>query len=48
MGMMMMKEAKKTVKYKDLPIKIQCLWNVNMQVIPVIRGANKNISKSFR
>jgi hypothetical protein len=48
MGMIMMKEAKKILKYKDLPIEIQCLWNVNMRVIPVIRGANKNISKSFR
>jgi hypothetical protein len=33
MGMgMMMKEAKKILKYKDLPIEIQCMWNVNMQV----------------
>jgi hypothetical protein len=48
MGMTMMKEAKKTVKYKDLPIEIQCMWKVNMQVIPVITGANETISKSFR
>jgi len=45
---MMMKEAKKIVKYKDLPSKIQCIWNVNMQVLPVIIGANETISKSFR
>ena len=43
----MMKEAKKIVKYKDLPIEIQCMWNVNMQVIPAKIRANETISKSF-
>jgi hypothetical protein len=46
--MMMMTEAKKIVKYKDLPIEIQYMWNINMQVLPVIIGANETISKSLR
>ena len=45
---MMMTEAKKIVKYKDLPIEIQYMWNINMQVLPVIIGANETISKSLR
>jgi len=42
------KEAKKIVKYKDLAIEIQCIWNVKTEVIPVIIGATGTISKSFR
>jgi hypothetical protein len=41
-------EAEKTVKYKDLTIEIQRLWNVKTKVIPVIIGATGTISKSFR
>jgi len=33
---------------KDLTIEIQCMWNVNAKVIPVIIGATGTISKSFR
>ena len=42
------KEAEKILKYKDLTIEIQRMWNVKTMVIPVIIGANGTISKSFR
>jgi hypothetical protein len=42
------KEAKKILKYKDLTIEIQRMWNVKTNVIPVIIGATGTISKSFR
>jgi len=42
------KEAAKILKYKDLTIEIQCMWNIKTKVIPVIIGATRTISKSFR
>jgi hypothetical protein len=42
------KEADKILKYKDLTIEIQRMWNVKTEVIPVIIGATGTISKSFR
>jgi len=42
------KEAEKILKYKDLTIEIQSMWNVKTKVIPVIIGATWTISKSFR
>jgi hypothetical protein len=42
------KEAEKILKYKDLTIEIQHMWNVKTGVIPVIIGATGTISKSFR
>jgi len=42
------KEAEKILKYKDLTIEIQRMWNVKTKVIQVIRGATGTISKSFR
>jgi hypothetical protein len=42
------KEAEKILKYKDLTIEIQRMWNVKTEVIPVIRGETGTISKSFR
>jgi hypothetical protein len=42
------KGAKKIVKYKDLIIEIQHMWNVKTKVMPVIIGATETISKSFR
>ena len=42
------KEAEKILKYKDLTIAIQRVWNVKTKVIPVIIGATGTISKTFR
>ena len=42
------KEAEKNLKYKDLTIEIQRMWNVKTTVIPVIIGATGTISKSLR
>jgi hypothetical protein len=42
------KEAEKILKYKDLTIEIQRMWNVQTKVIPVIIGVTGTISKSFR
>jgi len=41
-------KAEKILKYKDLTIEIQHMWNVKTEVIPVIIGATGTISKSFR
>jgi len=41
-------EAKKILKYKDLTIEIQRMWNVKTKMIPVIIRATGTISKSFR
>jgi hypothetical protein len=41
-------EAEKILKYKDLTIEIQRMWNVKTKVIPVIIGATGTISESFR
>jgi hypothetical protein len=42
------KESEKILKYKDLTMVIQGMWNVNTNVIPVITGATGTISKPFR
>jgi hypothetical protein len=42
------KEIEKILKYEDLTIEIQRMWNVKTRVIPVIIGATGTISKSFR
>jgi len=42
------KEAEKILKYKDLTIEIQRMWNVKTKVMLVITGATGTISKSFR
>jgi len=47
-GNVIKKEAEEILKYKDLTIEIQCMWNVKTKAIPVIIGATGTISKSFR
>ena len=42
------KEADKILKYKNLTIEIQLMWNVKTKVRPVIVGATWTISKSLR
>ena len=42
------KEAEKILKYKNLTIEIQRMWNIKTKMIPVIIGATGTISKSFR
>jgi len=42
------KEADKILKYKDLTIEIQRMWNVKSKVMSVIIWATGTISKSFR
>ena len=41
------KEAEKILKFKDLIIEIQCMWNVRTKVIPVIMRATGTFRKSF-
>ena len=41
------KEAEKILKYRDLAIEIQRMWNVKTKVIPVIIGATGTILNTF-
>ena len=45
---MIKKEAENILKYIDLVKEIQCMWNVEGKVIPVIIWASGTISKSLR
>jgi putative methionine-R-sulfoxide reductase with GAF domain len=42
------KEDQKILKYKDLTIEIQSMWNVKTNVIPIIIRTTGTISESFR
>jgi len=39
------KEIERILKYKDLTIRIRCMWNVNGQVILVTAGPTGSTSK---
>jgi hypothetical protein len=41
-------EAEKILKYKDLTIETQRMWNVKTKAIPIIIGATGTILKLFR
>jgi hypothetical protein len=41
-------EAENVLKYNDLTMQIQHLWNVKIKVKPVIIGATGTISQSLR
>jgi hypothetical protein len=41
------KEAENSLNYTDLAMEIQCVWNVEGKVIPVIIWASGTISKSL-
>ena len=45
---MIKKEAEKILKYKDLTIELQHMWNVKTKMLPVITGATGTISQSLR
>jgi hypothetical protein len=38
------KEAERILKYKDLTIEIEYMWNVKTNIIPVIKWATGTIS----
>ena len=42
------KEVEKILKYTAFAIEIQCMWNVQTEVIPVIIGSTGTICESFR
>jgi hypothetical protein len=47
-GNVVKKEAEEILRYKDLAIEIQRMWNVKAKVTPLIIGANGSLSKSLR
>jgi environmental stress-induced protein Ves len=44
----MQREAEKKLKYKNLSIEIQRMWNMKCFVIPVIIGATGIVNKSLQ
>jgi len=48
MMMMMMMIIIIILKYNELIIEVQCMWNVKAKVIPVITGVTGTILKSLR
>ena len=44
----MQKEAEKMLKYKNLCIEIQRMWNLKCTIIPVIIGATGIVTRRLR
>jgi hypothetical protein len=44
-GNVIKKGMESILKYKELTIEIQHMWNVKKEVMPAIRGANGTISQ---
>ena len=44
---MVKKEAENILKYKDLIIETERMWNVTAQVVPVVTGASGTVSESL-
>jgi len=42
------KEAKKKLKYKNLCIELQRMWNLKCMIIPVTIGATGRVTRSVR
>ena len=42
------KEAENILKYKDLLIEVQRMWNVKAEVKPLVTGATGTITQSLR
>ena len=40
-------ETEKILKYKDLTIEIESMWNVKTKAMPVIIGVNGTVSEPF-
>jgi hypothetical protein len=44
----MQKEAEEKLKYNNLCMEIQCMWNMKCLIIPVIIGATGIVTKGLR
>jgi hypothetical protein len=42
------REVERILKYKDMTIEIQHMWNVKAKMIPAVKGATGTISKSLK
>jgi hypothetical protein len=47
-GNVIYREAEMIIKYKDLTIEIQRMWNVKVKAIPIIIVSTGTISKSLK
>ena len=42
------REAEKIIKYEDPTIETQCMWNLKVKPMPVIKGATGTTSESLK